>query len=114
MNYLKGKFAKYANDLTIENALQVPSGRDPEEELSYKELKEVIQEGIKLLPDRCRTIFLLSRRAGHSYSEIASDLDISIKTVERQMGIALKKLRTYVDAYQASMFIAMASLPNLF
>ncbi|WP_373523461.1 sigma-70 family RNA polymerase sigma factor, partial [Aquiflexum sp.] len=48
---------------------------------------------IDLLPDRCQTIFKLSRYEQMSYAEIAKTLDISPKTVENQIGKALKILR---------------------
>lgn len=44
------------------------------------------------LPDRCREVFLLSKRDGLKYSEIADELGISIKTVEHQISKAMKKL----------------------
>jgi RNA polymerase sigma-70 factor, ECF subfamily len=45
------------------------------------------------LPDRCRVIFEMSRRDGLSHAEIADALDIAPKTVENQIGKALKVLR---------------------
>ncbi len=57
------------------------------------ELKRYIKQAIDALPKKCRQIFILSRNAGLTYEEIAEKLDLSKKTVENQMGIALKKLR---------------------
>lgn len=51
---------------------------------------------ISLLPANCREIFLMSRVEGLSHKEIAEILDISRKTVENQVGIALKKIRAGV------------------
>jgi len=45
------------------------------------------------LPPKMQKVFLMSRDQGLSYKEIAQSLDISIKTVENQMGAALKKMR---------------------
>jgi RNA polymerase sigma-70 factor (ECF subfamily) len=45
------------------------------------------------LPEQCRTIFQLSRFDELKYREIADKLGISVKTVENQMGKALKLLR---------------------
>jgi len=42
----------------------------------------------------------LCRFEGLKYSEIAKKLNISVKTVEMQMGIALKKLRENINGYQ--------------
>ena len=56
-------------------------------------LKKKIQYAIDQLPEKCRNIFVLSRYGGLTYAEIAEDLEISVKTVENQMSIALKKLK---------------------
>ncbi|WP_320112562.1 RNA polymerase sigma-70 factor [Draconibacterium orientale] len=64
------------------------------------ELNDKINKSIQELPERCRNIFILCRFEGLKYSEIAIKLDISIKTVEMQMGIALKKLRSKLSDYQ--------------
>ncbi len=63
------------------------------DELEVKELKEFIYGFIESLPDKCRHVFHLSRIEGLSHKEIAERLNISEKTVENQIGIALKKLR---------------------
>ena len=48
---------------------------------------------IELLPERCREIFLMSKRDGMTYREIAEELQLSEKTVEHQISKALKILR---------------------
>ena len=58
-----------------------------------EEIKRIINQSIEVLPRKCKEIFILSRYGGLTYEEIAEDLDLSKKTVENQMGIALKKLR---------------------
>lgn len=60
-------------------------------------LKKKIQFAIDQLPKKCKSIFVLSRYAGMTYAEIADELDISTKTVENQMTIALKKLKEYLS-----------------
>lgn len=56
-------------------------------------LKRKIQYAIDQLPEKCRNIFVLSRYGGLTYAEIAEDLELSVKTVENQMSIALRKLK---------------------
>ncbi|MGF7040909.1 RNA polymerase sigma-70 factor [Mucilaginibacter lappiensis] len=58
-----------------------------------KELAQQINAAINTLPEKCREIFVLSRFSDMKYKEIASQLNISPKTVERQVSIALEKLR---------------------
>jgi RNA polymerase sigma-70 factor (ECF subfamily) len=58
-----------------------------------KELERHIDKALKELPEQCRTIFQLSRFEDQKYHMIASQLGISVKTVENQMGKALRMLR---------------------
>jgi RNA polymerase sigma-70 factor (ECF subfamily) len=64
-----------------------------------KELEGKIVEVLKHLPRQCRTIFQMSRFENLKYREIASQLGLSIKTVENQMGKALKIMRTHLAEY---------------
>lgn len=51
------------------------------------------------LPPKTRAVFLMSRKEGKSYKEIADELEVSVKTVENQMGHALKKLRALLKEH---------------
>src|SRR5205085_8962102 len=62
--------------------------------IQLKELEEKLHKALNDLPEQCRTIFQMSRFEELRYREIAEQLNISIKTVENQMGKALKILRT--------------------
>jgi RNA polymerase sigma-70 factor, ECF subfamily len=97
-NYLKSQYARQLFQRTApEN--QTPLASSPVEELTYQELQAIIQQGIETLPEKCRIIYTLSRNAGLTYEQIAGELGISPKTVKAQMGIALHKLRTYLDQH---------------
>jgi len=63
------------------------------------EIEVALQSAIGDLPDRCRQIFELSRVEGLKYAEIATRLGISVKTVEVQMGKALRILRERLKAW---------------
>ena len=67
----------------------------PEVELNLRreEIRKAIESSINKLPERCRQIFVMSKIEEKSNQEIANELEISIKTVETQMRIALTKLR---------------------
>lgn len=56
-------------------------------------LAQRIEKSIDSLPPKRQEIFRLSREQGMKYKEIAETLNISVKTVEAQMGLALKHLR---------------------
>lgn len=69
--------------------LEVPS----EEEIDTSERDAALWRAIGELPERCREVFLLSKRDGLTNHQIAEQLGISIKTVENQMTKAYTRLR---------------------
>ena len=69
------------------------------------EFRKILDTAIEQLPDKCKAIFLLSKQQELSNKEIAERLGISVKTVENQMTIALKKLREYLLPYRGKIFI---------
>jgi RNA polymerase sigma-70 factor (ECF subfamily) len=71
-----------------------------------KELEEKLRDAMNALPQQCRTIFQLSRFEGLKYQEIADQLGISVKTVENQMGKALKQLRVKLIDYLPIFLVA--------
>lgn len=64
-----------------------------EDEWQEKELAAAVHQAIEALPEKCRIIFSMNRFDHLTYAEIAEIQNISIKTVETQMGRALKFLR---------------------
>ena len=58
-----------------------------------KDLHEQINEIVSRLPEKCRVIYKLSREEYLPHKEIAARLHISIKTVENQLTLALRRLR---------------------
>ena len=77
--------------------------------MGEKDIESVIQEAIDSLPERCREIFVMHKLKGMKYAEIATVLNLSVKTVDNQMGIALKKLRVKLKDY-VPLFIFMVSV----
>jgi RNA polymerase sigma-70 factor (ECF subfamily) len=63
------------------------------------ELEERISIAMKALPEQCRLVFQLSRFEELKYAEIAGQLNISVKTVENQIGKALKIMREQLKDY---------------
>lgn len=64
-----------------------------EEILSEKEINRLLEQGVAELPEKCRQIFIMSRREHLSTKEIAERLGVAPKTVENQLTIALNRLR---------------------
>ena len=75
--------------------------------LTDKDIEEILNKAIDTLPEKCREIFIKFRLEGKKQKEIAAELDISIHTVETQMGIAYKKLRAELKDYLPLLFFLL-------
>ncbi len=98
LNYIRANKVKFEDDDSYE--MQTLSIRDHSSDIEAQDLQNIVDEAIESLPPKCRTVFSLSRFEELSYKEIAEKLDISVKTVENQIGKALKILRLAVEAYK--------------
>jgi RNA polymerase sigma-70 factor (ECF subfamily) len=98
MNVLKHETIKDGYRLFIEKE-DVVNQRSQEDEMIVAELEERIRRAIDLLSLERRKIFIMSRYDGLTYAQIAEKLGISVKTVENQMGKALKFLREELADY---------------
>jgi RNA polymerase sigma-70 factor (ECF subfamily) len=88
---------KETNEEAVVHSLSDSAATD--DALHSGELEKRINEAIESLPPACKNVFILSRFEELSYKEIAETLQISIKTVENQMGKALKILRIQLNDY---------------
>ena len=84
-----------------------------EEKIPDAEIGQLIQSGVNTLPEKCREIFTLCKYEGLTYEEIAEYLDISKKTIDNQMGIALRKLREYLHPKLKKILVILLFLPHL-
>lgn len=98
LNYLRDrtKFLEDdAGELEFLNELAEPG----DSHIEQVETESRINEAINKLPEKCRQIFILNRFEEKKYSEIASELNISVKTVEGQISKALRVLRKELKDY---------------
>ena len=85
----------------------------PDDKLEYKELNKVVESSIEELPFKRKQIFLMSREKGFTYKQIAAKLNISIKTVESHMRLALRQLKESIgDKYDLTFIITIIILTN--
>ena len=89
LKYLSSKSYR----LDTETSLELPDSRATDEAIRSADLSFKIKKGIASLPEKTQLIFTLSRYEELTYKEIAKQLDLSIKSVEKHMGKALKILR---------------------
>lgn len=71
----------------------------PESELISKEMREAISKAIDHLPERCKLIYSLAKIEQLKYKEIAQILDISVKTIDHQLTIAIRKIGEEIRNY---------------
>ena len=92
LNYIKHKKVRSAHAMHVvrhsSGQVENASGK-----VLQGELKKHIHAAMGELPEQCRTIFQLSRFEGLKYQEIADEMGLSVKTIENQMGKALRLLR---------------------
>lgn len=72
--------------------LKIEANNSTDSNILRKELEVKLQIALNNLPPKCKVIFVLCRFENMKHKEIAQHLSISIKTVENQMGIAIKRL----------------------
>lgn len=70
------------------------------DDLELKDLKRISDEIVNNMPDKRREVFILSRKAGLSIDEIAERLNISPRTVNKHLELALRTLRTHLNTKQ--------------
>ncbi len=92
LNFIKHRKVKSNHQLHVAYSMK-NDVEHPAKKILAGELEKKIHAALEELPGQCRTIFQLSRFEELKYREIADKLGISVKTVENQMGKALKLLR---------------------
>jgi RNA polymerase sigma-70 factor (ECF subfamily) len=97
LNHLRHLKVRKRSESDVEALYDAPIATD--QPIVATELAEAARHAVAGLPPRCREIFELSRVHGLRYAQIAEALDISPKTVEAQMGKALKILRERLAAW---------------
>lgn len=93
LSYLRDLHRLQIKELDIEETVLTKTVHSPESTLINSELRKVILEALDDLPPRCRLVFELVKQDGFKYKEVAELLDVSVNTVENQMGNAMSKLR---------------------
>ncbi|MFT3904222.1 MAG: RNA polymerase sigma-70 factor [Niabella sp.] len=64
-------------------------------QIQLREINTILQRGMESMPPARKKIFMLSRIEGYSNKEIAEELSVSLKTVEKHITLAIKQLKKY-------------------
>lgn len=108
LNYIKHQKVKAAYQAHAARTMEHIN--NAAEKLRLKELEQRLEKALNELPEQCRTIFQMSRFEELKYAEIAGRLGLSVKTVENQMGKALKLLRTKLADFLPALLMLLFNL----
>ena len=109
LNYLKHKKIRDNYVTAVQESYSPGLGLD-DNPVETLELQKKIDESIESMPTERKKIFLLSRYDGLKYKEIADKLGISVKTVEAQMGKALKYLREELKEFMVILILILVEI----
>ncbi len=82
----------------------------PEDELNFQELKKAYEKALESMPEKQRTVFLMNRVDELKYKEIADQLELSVKAIEKRMSQALEHLKTEMKAKISGLILFVMSL----
>ncbi len=108
LNYLRDR-SKFHNDDISDLDYINELSEEYHDLIEQNETETIIAETINRLPEKCRQIFKLNRFEEKKYAEIASLLNISVKTVEAQISKALRVLREELNDYLTIIIIWIIS-----
>ncbi|OOQ58662.1 RNA polymerase sigma-70 factor [Mucilaginibacter pedocola] len=104
LNYLKREKVKANFEVYYTGQMEQQEGESAEKVMAT-ELEQRIRQALNELPQQCRTIFQLSRFEQLKYQQIADHMGLSVKTIENQMGKALKLMRAKLAEFLTLLFI---------
>lgn len=96
INYLKKKYVLLETG-SGDEVMMVPHSERSDKRVLTTELNDLVKTGLSMLPAKTQLIFSLSRNSDLKHAEIATQLDLSQKSVEYHMTAALKHLRSFLS-----------------
>lgn len=88
------RHSRTADEAEDQIRLTLPGPGQPIDPVEFEQTRQRIENAVNSLPEQSKRVFLMSRLDGLTYSQIATVLGISVKTVETLMGRALKHIRS--------------------
>ena len=79
-------------------------------QIQASELEERIERAVSKLPEQCQVVFRMSRFEAMKYQEIADQLGLSVKTIENQIGKALRIMRQELADYLPLIIVLVTQL----
>jgi|GEM_PF-6124 len=108
LNYLKHLKVRDAHQAYVKH--QPEGSNSTAEHMKLQDLQRHLDKAMAELPEQCRTVFQMSRFEELKYHEIATRLNISVKTVENHMGKALRLLREKLADFLPALLLILLNL----
>ena len=102
IDYLRSK--RITSDIPLESISELTPSKTSSD-IAEEDIEPLLHFFASKLPPKTKEVFLLSRKSGMTYKEISEELEISVKTVENQMGRALRILRKVLKDYDLLMLL---------
>ncbi len=102
LNYISRSAGRNVHEPFDDISVQLKDESNPEQMMITAEMARKIIEAVNSLPPRCKIIFKLVREDGLKYKEVAEILNLSAKTVDAQMVIAVSRIR---EAMKSHLFL---------
>lgn len=80
---------------------------DAERDYSARELEELVTQAVTRMPTRRREVFTLSRREHLSNAQIAQQLGLSVRTVEKHIELAINEIRSHISISIVTLIIML-------
>ncbi|NSL90174.1 RNA polymerase sigma-70 factor [Chitinophaga solisilvae] len=97
IDHIRKQAASRQVALPEDEHLDIAFDSDPEQLMISAEMIRKMEFTIGQLPPKCRMVYIMVKQYGLRYKEVATVLNLSVKTVENQLAIAMKKLTTAVN-----------------
>lgn len=111
LTHLKGQKKDFSfDDMDWDNAQYHYEVRNPESELINRELSNKIEEAINNLPPKRKMIYKMVVIEGLKYKEAAEILNLSVKTIENHLALAVRDLRSKIMTYLKSDLVNVREL----
>jgi len=110
LNFIRDN-KKFTNDEFIAD-IQHDEHWEPADEMSAVEIQKKVEATLENVSPKVKQVFIMSRNEGLKYKEIAEKLEISVKTVETHMSVALKALRENLKEYLTVLLLFLLSNYN--
>lgn len=110
LNYIKSEKVKRNYAASYGTFKKILFDNSNEENIHLADLKNLVENEVAKLPEKCQQIFRLSRNEHQSVKNIADLLNISHKTVENQLSKALKQLRSSLGQFFSLLILILSTL----